>query len=71
MNNMTWLDLYKFLNDQANNPKNFGSLNWTDPVMIHDAETGDEFNCDTYQITDSRGTDRLVLTINTEKIFDE
>lgn len=71
MNNMTWLDLYNFLNDQANNPKNFGSLNWTDQVMIHDAETGDEFNCDTYQITDHRGVDRLVLTINTEKIFDE
>jgi hypothetical protein len=71
MNNMTWLDLYKFLYEQANNTKNFGQFDWQSPVIIHDSNTGDEFICDTYTISDSRGSDRLVLAINMEAIFGE
>lgn len=71
MSNMTWLDLYKFLHDQANNLVNIGTFPWNDPINIHDAETGDEFNCDTYYISDNRGDDRVVLMINTEAIFGE
>jgi len=71
MSNMTWLDLYNFLHDQANNSKNFGKFPWNEPVSIHDAETGDEFSCETYYISDDRSDDRIVLMINTEAIFGE
>lgn len=71
MNKMTWLDLYNFLYEQANSTKNFGRFNWQSPVIVHDANTGDEFDCDTYTISDSRGSDKLVLAINMETIFGE
>lgn len=68
MNTMTWLDLYKFLNEQANSTKNFGQFDWNQPVTIHDAETGDEYSCDTYYISDNK-EEKLVLMINTQAIF--
>lgn len=71
MNNMTWLDLYNFLYECANDSKNFGKINWQEPVMIHDANTGDEHDCDTWIISDKRGNDRLVLATNIETIFSE
>lgn len=69
MNIMTWLDLYNFLNDQANHTKNFGKFDWNKPIIIHDAETGDEYSCDTYYISSSKEEDKLVLMINTQAIF--
>lgn len=71
MNKMTWLDLYNFLSERANNINAVGIFDWNKPVLIHDADTGDEFSCDTYYVSDSRGEDRLVLIINIEKIFNE
>lgn len=71
MNKMTWLDLYKFLNEKANSVKSFGTFDWNRPVLVHDADTGDEFTCDTYYVTDDSGDDRLVLITNIEKIFEE
>jgi hypothetical protein len=64
MNKMTWLDLYNFLHDQANKIENVGKFQWDTPVIIHDAETGDEFNCDTYIFDD-----KLTLTINMDSVF--
>jgi hypothetical protein len=71
MNKMTWLDLYTFLHERANNIKAVGTFEWNTPVLIHDADTGDEFTCDTYYVSDSREKDRLVLITNIEKIFEE
>lgn len=71
MNKMTWLDLFQFLNERANDMKRLGTFDWNKPVLIHDADTGDEFTCDTYYISDDRGSDRLVLITNIEKIFEE
>ncbi len=71
MNKITWLELYNFLHEYANNSKHFGKLNWQEPVMIHDANTGDETNCDTWIISDKTGKDRLVLATNIETIFSE
>jgi hypothetical protein len=68
---MNWLDLYTFLHEKANNIHSVGTFNWNKPVLVHDADTGDEFICDTYTISDSRGSDRLVLAINMEAIFGE
>lgn len=71
MNNMTWLDLYNFLYEKANDNRNFGKINWQDSVMIHDANTGDEVTCDTWIISNNDGQDRLVLATNIETIFNE
>lgn len=61
---MTWLDLYRFLGDQANKVKNIGNFDWNSPVIVHNAETGEEYECDTY-IFDNK----LTLTINMDSIF--
>jgi hypothetical protein len=71
MNNMTWLDLYTFLYNQANDSKNFGKMNWQEPVMVHDANTGDELNCYTWVVSDSNGQDKLVIATNIETIYSE
>lgn len=71
MNKMTWLDLYNFLYETANDINGVGTFDWDKPVLVHDADTGDEFSCDTYYISDDRGSDRLVLITNIEKIFNE
>ena len=42
MNKMTWLDLYNYLHAQANGLDNLGKFDWNSPVMVHDAETGEE-----------------------------
>ena len=71
MNKITWLDLYTFLHERANNIQAVGTFEWNTPILIHDANTGDEFTCDTYYVSDSRKKDRLVLITNIEKIFEE
>ena len=72
MSNMTWLDLYNFLYEKANGNKHFGKMNWQEPVMVHDASTGDELNCDTWVVsTNKDGKERLVLATNIETIFRE
>jgi len=68
---MTWLDLYNFLHQRANDIKNLGSFDWQAQVVVHDAETGDEHSCDTYYISDNRGDDRFVLITNLEKVFND
>ena len=47
-----------------------GTINWQDPVMIHDANTGEETSCDTWIVCDD-GKDRLVLATNIDTIFAE
>lgn len=71
MNKMTWLDLYNFLHSQAHDFKNLGSFDWNAPVMIHDASTGEELNCDTWVISNEDGEDKVVLATNIESIFAE
>lgn len=71
MTKITWLDLYNFLHDQANNIHKIGNFSWNSPVVIHDADTGDEFNCDVYTLGDSSGNDKFVLMYNTENIYSE
>jgi hypothetical protein len=69
MSKMTWLDLYNFLHKKANDTSNLDEYNWTQQVMIHNTETGDEYPADTWVIANSEGKDRLVLVINDEEIF--
>jgi hypothetical protein len=69
MNKMTWLDLYNFLYDQAHDFKNLGKFDWSSPVVIHDAETGDEHFCDTWMISDKTNEEKPVLLINAQEIY--
>jgi hypothetical protein len=68
---MNWLDLYKFLHEQANSINNHGKFDWQSPVVIHDANTGDEYFCDTYDISTADNNSKFVLAINIENIFSE
>lgn len=69
MNKMTWLDLYNYLYTQAN--LNVGGFDWSSPVMVHDASTGNEYNCDTWLIANRKGQKKVVLATNIESIFEE
>jgi hypothetical protein len=60
---MRWIDLFQFLNKQANDMKNLGKFNWQDEVVIYDASSGEKYTCDTYHIKN----DRFVLMINLDK----
>lgn len=71
MNQMTWLDLYQFLHQQANNLDAIGTFDWSKPVIVHNAANGEECLCDTYYISDLNDSDRLVLLTNIEHIFNE
>lgn len=53
---MTWLELYNFLNDQANKSSNIGKFNWTEKVKVFDFETLDYFSCDLIQLPDQEVT---------------
>lgn len=71
MNKMTWLDLYNYLHAQANGLDNLGKFDWNSPVIIHDASTGEESYCDTWEITHKINQERVVLVTNIESIFSE
>jgi hypothetical protein len=53
---MTWLELYNFLNEQANKSSNIGKFDWTEKVKVFDFETLDYFNCDLIQLPDQEVT---------------
>lgn len=59
--NMTWLDLYNYLHKKANDINNLDSKLWNSKVVIHDAETGEEYDSDTFYIDD-----KLTLVMNYE-----
>jgi hypothetical protein len=69
--NLTWLELYNFLHKKANDTLNLDPHIWSEKVMIHNAETGDEYSCDTFMISDEKRNERLVLMINLEEVYKE
>ena len=71
MNKMTWLDLYNFLYKQAHDLDNVGKFEWNEPVVVHDASTGEEKFCDTYFITNDNNKEYLVIATNIDSIFTE
>jgi hypothetical protein len=71
MNKMTWLDLYKYLHNQANDINNLGKFDWNSPVMVHDASTGEEQYCDTWEISNESNQYKVVLVTNIDTIFAE
>lgn len=67
--NMTWLDLYNFLCSQANDIHNVGKFDWQSQVIVHNADTGEESQCDTLYITGDDGNELLVLATHLETVF--
>lgn len=62
---MTWLELYSYLNDRANNVKAVGTFDWSKDVRVFDNATGELFNCDTYYLHNN--DEGLVLMFNHSK----
>lgn len=62
---MTWLDLYKFLNDRANNVNAIGTFDWSKSVKVFDNATGEIFDCDTYYLNNN--DEGLVFMFNHSK----
>lgn len=62
---MTWLDLYSFLIERANNINAVGTFDWNKPVKVFDNMTGELFDSDTYY--SQHENDGLVLIINHSK----
>jgi hypothetical protein len=44
MDKMTWLDLYNFLYERANDMKNLGKFDWQSEVKVYDNAYGGLFN---------------------------
>lgn len=61
MSNMTWLDLYNFLHDQANNSKNIGKFPWSETVQVFDFDTLEYYPTDFIQMPDNK----ISLSIDT------
>jgi hypothetical protein len=64
---MTWLELYNFLHKIANNVDNLNPNLWQQKVLVHNAETGDEYTCDTWELTDNKNK-RIVIVFNHDEI---
>jgi hypothetical protein len=60
-NNMTWLQLYNFLYERANDINNPGSFPWQEPVQVFDFETLEYYPTDFIEMPD----DKLSLSIDT------
>lgn len=51
---MTWLELYNFLNKQANDIKNLGSFPWQEEVSVFDFETLEYYPIDFIEMPDGK-----------------
>ena len=51
---MTWLELYNFLNKQANDVKNLGSFPWQEEVNVFDFETLEYYPIDFIEMPDGK-----------------
>jgi hypothetical protein len=60
-NKMTWLDLYNFLYERANDISNPGSFPWQENVQVFDWETLDYYSTDFIQMPDNK----ISLSIDT------
>jgi hypothetical protein len=51
---MTWLDLYNFLHQRANDVKNLGSFPWQEEVSVFDFETLEYYPIDFIKMPDGK-----------------
>jgi len=60
-NNMTWLQLYNFLYERANDINNPGSFPWQENVQVFDFETLEYYPTDFIEMPDNK----ISLSIDT------
>jgi hypothetical protein len=60
-NKMTWLDLYNFLYERANDINNIGTFPWQENVQVFDFETLEYYPTDFIQMPDNK----ISLSIDT------
>jgi hypothetical protein len=53
-NKMTWLDLYNFLYERANDINSAGSFPWQENVQVFDFETLEYYPTDFIQMPDNK-----------------
>jgi len=63
---MTWLDLYTYLNEQANKIKNHGQFPWQETVEVFDFETLEYYTTDFIEFPDRK----LSLSIDSQKKYE-
>ena len=71
---MTWLELHDFLNKRINSLAHIGTIKWDEPVLAHDAETGEEHELDIWELSDPIEHDhdtRLTLVYNDQFVKEE
>lgn len=66
-NKMTWLDLYNFLYNKANDLKNLGKFPWDENVEVFDFETLEYYPTDFITMPDNK----LSLSIDTSQIMED
>lgn len=52
--NMTWLDLYNFLHERANDITNLGNFPWQDQVEVFDFDSLQYYPTDFIQFPDNK-----------------
>jgi hypothetical protein len=63
---MKWIDLYAFLNKQANDLKNLGKFNWQAEVEVFDNHYGGIHNADLIELYDDFGKEQIYIKIDSE-----
>ena len=61
---MTWLELYNFLHEKANNINNLDQNIWQSKVITHKAITGEENACEIYEVTTDKSDKHTCLVYN-------
>lgn len=61
---MTWLELYNYLNEQANNTKNIGKFPWQEKVKVFDFATLMYSSTDFIEMPDGK----ISLSIDSDRL---
>lgn len=64
MNNMTWLDLYNFLHQRANDIKNLGKFDWQAKVQVYDNQHGGLYSADLIEMYDQNIRKEIYIQID-------
>lgn len=60
---MKWIDLFRFLNERANDINHLGSFPWQEPVKVFDWETLQYYPVDFIEMPDKR----ISLSVDTSQ----
>lgn len=67
MNKMTWLDLYNYLYERANDVKNLGQFPWQEEVKVFDFATLEYSSADFIETPDGK----ISLSVDSDKVGEE